>query len=260
MLISTGLYSLPTMSTTDGFATPSIERARSCSSTKMFRPKARRFFTDNFRGGYAATAHLIEAGHRRIGHITGPMGLPERQRKTAGFRRAMAEADLDVDEALIKSGTYDTVYGGVAFREIWESGDLPSAIMTTSDLLALSIYQAARELALRIPDDVSIVSFDDLPFVSFLDPPLTTVRQPAAELGRRGVQALLSKLRRGGDRTAACGAHQPRVSGSYQSGRRTGGAPAPKAGETEMIESMQPALAERPPVEIVARQCVRRHA
>jgi LacI family transcriptional regulator len=69
--------------------------------------------------------------------------------------------------------------------------------MTTSDLLALSIYQAARELALRIPEDVSIVSFDDLPFVGFLDPPLTTVRQPTAELGRRGVQALLSKTQEG---------------------------------------------------------------
>jgi LacI family transcriptional regulator len=85
------------------------------------------------------------------------------------------------------------LYGGVAFREIWEIGDPPSAIMTTSDLLAVSIYQATRELTLRISEDVSIVSFDDLPFVGFLDPPLTTVRQPAAELGRRGVQALLSK-------------------------------------------------------------------
>ncbi|HEY1780835.1 MAG TPA: LacI family DNA-binding transcriptional regulator [Roseiarcus sp.] len=155
--------------------------------------RAPRFFTDNFRGGYAATKHLIEAGHRRICHITGPMGLLSVDERLAGFRRAMAEASLEVDEALIKSGTYNTLYGGVALREIWETGDPPSAIMTTSDLLALSIYQAARELALGIPQDVSIVSFDDLPFVGFLDPPLTTVRQPAAELGRRGVRALLSK-------------------------------------------------------------------
>ena len=155
--------------------------------------RARQFFIDNFHGGYAATRHLIEAGHRRICHITGPMGLLSVDERLAGFRRAMAEAGLEVEEALIKSGTYDTLYGGIAFREIWDSRDPPSAIMTTSDLLALSIYQAARELALRIPEDVSIVSFDDLPFVGFLDPPLTTVRQPAAELGRRGVRALLSK-------------------------------------------------------------------
>jgi LacI family transcriptional regulator len=155
--------------------------------------KATRFFIDNFRGGYVATRHLIEAGHRRICHITGPMGLLSVNERLAGFRRAMTEAGLEVEEALIKSGTYDTSYGGVALREISETGDLPTAIMTTSDLLALSIYQAARELALRIPEDISIVSFDDLPFVGFLDPPLTTVRQPAAELGRRGVQALLSQ-------------------------------------------------------------------
>jgi LacI family transcriptional regulator len=155
--------------------------------------RARRFFVDNFHGGYIATKHLIHAGHRRICHITGPMGLVSVDERMAGFRSAMAEAGLEVEEALIKSGTYDTLYGGIALREIWETGDLPSAIMTTSDLLALSIYQAARELALRIPEDVSIVSFDDLPFVGFLDPPLTTVRQPAAELGRRGVRALLSK-------------------------------------------------------------------
>jgi LacI family transcriptional regulator len=155
--------------------------------------RAPRFFVDNFRGGHAATKHLIEAGHRRICHITGPMGLLSVDERLAGFRHAMAEAGLEVEEGLIKSGTYDTLYGGVAFREIWEIGDPPSAIMTTSDLLAVSIYQATRELTLRISEDVSIVSFDDLPFVGFLDPPLTTVRQPAAELGRRGVQALLSK-------------------------------------------------------------------
>jgi LacI family transcriptional regulator len=157
--------------------------------------RASRFFIDNFDGGYIATKHLIEAGHRRICHVTGPRGLISVDERLAGFRRAMAQADLEVEERFIKSGTYDTSYGGIALREIWGLGDPPSAIMTTSDLLALSIYQAARELALRIPEDVSIVSFDDLPFVGFLDPPLTTIRQPAAELGRRGVQALLSKTR-----------------------------------------------------------------
>jgi LacI family transcriptional regulator len=155
--------------------------------------RAQRFFIDNFYGGYLATKHLIEAGHRRICHITGPIGLVSVDERLAGFRRAMVEAGLDVEERLIKSGTYDTFYGGIALREIWKASDPPSAVVTTSDLLALSIYQAARELALRIPEDVSIVSFDDLPFVGFLDPPLTTIRQPAAELGRRGVQALLSK-------------------------------------------------------------------
>jgi LacI family transcriptional regulator len=157
--------------------------------------RASRFFIDNFDGGYIATKHLIEAGHRRICHVTGPRGLISVDERLAGFRRAMEEADLEVEERFIKSGTYDTSYGGIALREIWGLGDPPSAIMTTSDLLALSIYQAARELALCIPEDVSIVSFDDLPFVGFLDPPLTTIRQPAAELGRRGVQALLSKTR-----------------------------------------------------------------
>src|SRR3984957_18184725 len=159
--------------------------------------RASRFFIDNFDGGYIATKPLIEGGHRRICHVTGPRGLISVDERLAGFRRSMEEADLEVEERFIKSGTYDTSYGGIALREIWGLGDPPSAIMTTSDLLALSIYQAARELALCIPEDVSIVSFDDLPFVGFLDPPLTTVRQPTAELGRRGVQALLSKTQEG---------------------------------------------------------------
>jgi hypothetical protein len=83
-----------------------------------------------------------------------------------------------------------------AFREICES-DLPERDhdhLRSSRAVDLS---GGRELALRIPEDVSIVSFDDLPFVGFLDPPLTTVRQPTAELGRRGVQALLSKTQEG---------------------------------------------------------------
>lgn len=156
-----------------------------------------KFVVDNFGGGYQATRHMIRHGHRRIAHITGPVGLTSVDYRLEGYRQALRDAGVPLDDRLVKPGTYFDVGQHVAraFRELRDLPDPPTAIVATSDALALAVYQVARECSLNVPEDISITGFDDLPYASFLDPPLTTVRQPTVELGQHAVRALLDKGR-----------------------------------------------------------------
>ncbi|SCM71402.1 Transcriptional regulator, LacI family [uncultured Pleomorphomonas sp.] len=152
-----------------------------------------KFFIDNVDAGYIATRHLIEAGHRIIGHVTGMHGMISVDERLIGYRKALEEAGIPYRDDLVMAGSYDAAFGSEAFDALWDGPTRPTAICSSSDILALSIYAAAKRRDLRIPQDFSIVGVDDLPYLDFLNPPLTSVRQPAKELGRRGVLALLGK-------------------------------------------------------------------
>jgi LacI family transcriptional regulator len=138
---------------------------------------------------------MIDRGHRRIGHVTGPKGLTSVDFRLAGYRQALLDAGIPFDEALVKLGTYYNAldHGARALAELMLLADPPTGVVTTSDALALAIYSAARDIGLRVPEDISVTGFDDLPYAEFLSPPLTTVRQPTVELGRLAVRALVAR-------------------------------------------------------------------
>ena len=154
-----------------------------------------KIFVENEPGAYLATRRLIEAGHERIAHIGGPPGLFSACERFAGYRRAMREAKLRIDRSLVRFGAYERSAGLAAIRPIMGSASPPTAIFTGSDYVAAGVLQGLRELALRVPADVSLTSFDDMPFSDLLDPPITTVRQPIEALGRLGVRTLLAQLK-----------------------------------------------------------------
>jgi LacI family transcriptional regulator len=151
-------------------------------------------FVDNAEGGYLATRHLIEAGHRRIGHVTGPEALLTVQERFAGYRRALAEAGIDHDASLVRFGAYERHFGGTALCELLPLPSPPTAIFASSDYLAVGLLEALRERGIHVPVDMSIVGFDDMEFASLLMPPLSTLRQSARGLGRTGVDILLARL------------------------------------------------------------------
>lgn len=157
--------------------------------------KAPRIFAENARGAQLATHHLIEQGHRRIGYIGGPRGLLSGDERLEGFLRAYTAAKLAFDQEMVVSGPYDEEAAYRAFLRLWSLPEPPTAIFSGGDLLAMGIMRAARDLGLRIPDDLSLISFDDMPHAGLFDPPLTTVRQSSEEFGRRGVELLLNLLR-----------------------------------------------------------------
>jgi LacI family transcriptional regulator len=154
-----------------------------------------RIFVENEQGARQATQFLIEAGHRRIAHVGGPLELFSAKERFRGFAYAMQEAGLSVDPSLVRFGEYHRDWGLEAIRSLAGFGAAPTAVFAGSDYIALGVLQGLHELGLEAPRDLSIVSFDDMPFAEFLHPPLTTVRQPIEEMGRLGVSTLLAQLR-----------------------------------------------------------------
>ncbi|HEU5356912.1 MAG TPA: LacI family DNA-binding transcriptional regulator [Actinocrinis sp.] len=146
----------------------------------------------NWSGGRAATRHLVELGHRRIGMVAGPEFVLCCAARLDGYRSALSAAGLPTDPQLIVSAELTREDGAAAARTLLALPERPTAIFASNDLQALGVYQAAREAGLRIPDDLSVVGFDDLPVVSWVDPPLTTVHQPLIEMAVAATELALT--------------------------------------------------------------------
>jgi len=145
----------------------------------------------NWEGGRTAAEHLLALGHRRFGVIGGEQRHRYSTARVDGFRSAVAAAGGALPAPFVTHGTWDRVSGREESRPLLESPDRPTAIFACSDLMALGIYDTARELGLRIPEDLSIVGFDDVPEAEWATPGLTTVAQPIAEMGAAALRMLL---------------------------------------------------------------------
>ncbi|MFD0704829.1 LacI family DNA-binding transcriptional regulator [Alloscardovia venturai] len=133
---------------------------------------------DDWTGGLAATRHLIELGHTRIGILTGPMSMLCSRARFDGYKAALDEAHLDFDPSVVREGTFNTLSSFKPAMSLLSQENRPSAIFGSSDLQCMALYEAARRLNISIPNDLSIVGFDDIQSAQFLSPQLTTVRQP----------------------------------------------------------------------------------
>ncbi|MFD4762866.1 LacI family DNA-binding transcriptional regulator [Streptomyces sp. NPDC058439] len=156
--------------------------------------------TTNWQGGLAATRHLTGLGHRRIGVISGPSRMMCSRARVDGYRAALETAGLPIDPELIREGEFRHEAGYAAGLELLRLPDPPTALFAGDDLQALGVYEAARELGLRIPEDLSVVGFDDLPLTRWIGPPLTTVRQPLIEMAETATRLVLGLAR--GERPA----------------------------------------------------------
>ena len=145
----------------------------------------------NWSGGFSATRHLLGLGHRRIAVISGPDRVLCSRARLDGYRAAMDEVDAPVDPTLILCGDFHVKEGLEQGRRLLRLADPPTAIFAANDLQALGVYEAAREVGLRIPADLSVVGFDDLPVAQWVGPPLTTIRQPLVEMAIAATNLLL---------------------------------------------------------------------
>lgn len=149
----------------------------------------------NWSGGLAATRHLLELGHRRIGTIAGPKKVWCSRARLDGYRAALDDAGIQVDPQLIRHGDYHVESGLEQGLALLQLEDRPTAIFAGSDMQALGLYRAARELGLRIPEDLSVVGYDDLPVAEWIGPALTTIRQPLIEMADQATRLVLSLAR-----------------------------------------------------------------
>ncbi|CAM5719462.1 LacI family transcriptional regulator OS=Streptomyces alboniger OX=132473 GN=CP975_23465 PE=4 SV=1 [Streptomyces alboniger] len=145
----------------------------------------------NWNGGLAATRHLIECGHRRIGIITGPEDMLCSRARLDGYRSALTMAGLEVDPGLILFGDFHVEGGYDRAAEMLSRPQRPTAIFAGSDLQALGVLEAARVHGLRVPHDLSVVGYDDVSIARWASPALTTVHQPLRQMAEEAAQMLM---------------------------------------------------------------------
>lgn len=152
---------------------------------------------DNVTGGYLATRHLIDLGHRRIALLEGPRKYKTLTERREGYLRAMDEADLPIDPPLIVKPLHTNPRKGYheAQALLRLSPDRrPSAVFAISDKTALGAMEALKDAGLRVPEDMALVGFDDLSESGLVRPALTTVRLPAHAMGEAAAQRLIDQL------------------------------------------------------------------
>ena len=155
-----------------------------------------RVVADNFGGAFAATEHLIKTGRRRIAHLTIQPWLSITQERLAGSRAALEQNGLPYDESLVRFGTFGPDEVGPLVDELLALQPRPDAFFTASDRLALGCLAALRQRRIHIPDEVSLIGFTNLNVADLLSPSMSTVVQPAKEIGQTAAERLLDLIER----------------------------------------------------------------
>jgi len=150
--------------------------------------------TDNVGGSFQAVCHLFEAGHRRIGVITGPLQLVNARMRLLGYKRAFALHHVEIDKELIREGRYNVESGYEQTKVLLGLKDRPTALFVFSAPMTLGCLRAVRECGVRCPEELALISFDDLEWFEFTHPSVTAVVQNAYELGAGAAQILANKL------------------------------------------------------------------
>ncbi|MEE6295552.1 LacI family DNA-binding transcriptional regulator [Georgenia wangjunii] len=149
---------------------------------------------DNAAGAHRVTAQLIEEGHRRIALFIDETLWTTGRDRYAGYRRALADAHLPLDPDLVVSAGWDVGAARLTAARMLAGPGRPTAVFAANNLLAEGVWRAAADLALDVPRDLSLVSFDDAPWMSMVTPGITAVAQDVLELGRTAVDVLLDRL------------------------------------------------------------------
>ena len=151
---------------------------------------------DNFKAACQATDYLLSLNHRRIGLICGPTKQVSRvQQRLDGYRKALEVRGISYDPLLVVEREYNLMQGKEAMGRLLSLPEPPTAVFAASDVLAMGAVAGARELGVRVPEEVSVVGFDDIDFAAYCSPPLTTVRVPAYEMGELAVKVLVRLIR-----------------------------------------------------------------
>jgi LacI family transcriptional regulator len=152
---------------------------------------------DNFKGAYDATVHLIKNGYRRIAAVSNPEVLSITRERLAGYKAALADHDIEINESLIKF----CQHGGMIFSEVedvmnelFTSKQNPEAIFASADKLTTGCFRILKTKGLIVPGDVGLIGFSNTDLTELLDPPLSVIKQPAFEMGEAATSFLLQLI------------------------------------------------------------------
>ncbi len=148
---------------------------------------------DDYKGGYEAVSHLIEQGYENIAHLSGPKSLKISQNRERGYRDALYNHGMQVNEDFIRecpTGTTEEAYA--VAMDLFENFDSkPDAFFASNDMAAVGAMHAAKKLGLKVPEEIGLVGFSNWQFCSMLDPSLSSVAQPGFKIGSEATSLLL---------------------------------------------------------------------
>ncbi|WP_169309233.1 LacI family DNA-binding transcriptional regulator [Desulforhopalus sp. IMCC35007] len=150
---------------------------------------------DNYKGGYLATEHLVNLGHKRIGMVAGNFSMTDRSyHRWHGYKGCLRDSGLTYSKELLVQTDYSLSGGEASIKKLLCLPSPPTAVFCSNDYIALGALKGARDMGLTLPADLSIVGFDDMQTASYMVPALTTVHQPAYEMGRRAAEVLFQLI------------------------------------------------------------------
>ncbi|MDN3670650.1 LacI family DNA-binding transcriptional regulator [Echinicola jeungdonensis] len=153
-----------------------------------------KFITNDYESGFKATEHLIEQGCKRIAFLLLSNEISIGKQRLRGYKDSLGFHGLEVEEKLIlKCGSTDSENAD-AIRQLLNAPDRPQGILSSVEKLAISTYYISRDLCLGIPEDIKLASFSNLKIADLLNPGLTTIAQPALEIGQEAAKLLMTKL------------------------------------------------------------------
>lgn len=150
---------------------------------------------DNLAASALATSHLLERGKRRLATITGPLDNMLARDRLEGFRHATKLAGLTIGRQYVVEGDFSISSGYATMKTLLSMKTVPDGVVCANDEMALGALNAIREAGLRIPEDIALIGFDNIRFSEYSCPPLTTIAQPAAEIGEAAMHLMLGALR-----------------------------------------------------------------
>ncbi|HXN02329.1 MAG TPA: LacI family DNA-binding transcriptional regulator [Candidatus Dormibacteraeota bacterium] len=153
--------------------------------------------SDDLVGGRLATEHLIELGHRRIGHLAGKLTVSTGVMRRRGYLAALAERGLTADPRLVVESGYTEDGGARAAERLLALPDRPTAIFAVTDMTAVGAFGVARRMGVRIPEDLAIVGYNDIPLATRMVPTLSTVHVPIHHFGAAAARLLLEQIETG---------------------------------------------------------------
>lgn len=151
-------------------------------------------FGDNIGGAYKGVDHLVKLGHRRIGIVSGPLGLSSGAERFEGYRQVLTRHQIPIDEHLTQFGDFKRESGYALTKGMFKKRPVPTALFVANNQMAIGALQALNELKIRIPEDISFISFDDMEWFTFLSPSLTTVEHSPYLIGKTAGEMLLQRI------------------------------------------------------------------
>jgi DNA-binding LacI/PurR family transcriptional regulator len=149
---------------------------------------------DDFKGGYEAAVHLSQLGHKKIAVLAEKVNNTSIKNRVIGFKEGLQVSGIQIDEKSIVDCPYDLSKSKEISLKLLGGQSKPTAVFVTTELLALGVLQAARQLNISVPSSLSLIAFDNSILAKISDPQLTTIAQPTEDMGEKAIELLIERI------------------------------------------------------------------